>query len=401
MVNKRTIVNWMLTSLWIAMGAGTIVLLIAGIKRKDAQRCSSINITIEGVDNNFFVDKKDILNSITAFVGGNPVGKTISAFDLRKLEKLLGKDIWIKTSQLFFDNNNRLMVKVVEREPMARVFTSGATTFYIDSSLTMLPLSEKFSARLPVFTGFPSDKLVLSTADSSLLKDILTVSMAIQKDPFSMALIDQVDITRERNFEMVPKIGNTIIVFGDATNVEEKLNKLQMFYRQVMGKAGWNKYSTVNVQYSGQVVAKRKGAEDKSTDSLRTLQLMQAIAENTERESNDSLHMIAQDNENNTTDVDLVQHSIQRDDEREPAAGEGSGPVTPPVKVRPTASKPVLTAVSKEKVLPVKNATTKKVNTDAKHGSTIIKQTTKPAKTNTEIPKAVMPKPTKKANNEY
>ena len=402
MVNKRTIVNWMLTSLWIAIGAGTIVLLIAAIKRKDAQHCSAINITIEGVDNNFFVDKKDILNSITASVGGNPVGKTISAFDLRKLEKLLGKDIWIKTSQLFFDNNNRLMVKVLEREPMARVFTTGATTFYIDSSLTMLPLSEKFSARLPVFTGFPSDKIVLSPADSSLLRDILTVSLAIQKDPFSMAMIDQVDITPERNFEMIPKIGNTIIVFGDATNVEEKLNKLQMFYRQVMVKAGWNKYSAINVQYNGQVVAKRKGAEDKSSDSLRTLQLMQAIAENTERQSNDSLHMIAQDNENNTTDADLVQHSIQRDDEREPTAGENSAPIAVPAKAPPAVSKPVLITAPKAKGLPLKKATTSKpAKTEAKHGSTVIMQTAKSAKTNTETPKAVMPKPIKKANNEY
>ncbi|MBK6829167.1 MAG: hypothetical protein IPG86_20990 [Chitinophagaceae bacterium] len=61
---------------------------------------------------------------------------------------------------------------VEEREPVARIFTSGGNTFYIDSSNTMLPLSEKFSARLPVFTGFPSEAKVLSKADSNLLNDI-------------------------------------------------------------------------------------------------------------------------------------------------------------------------------------------------------------------------------------
>ncbi len=396
-----------MTSLWLGMGVGAIVLLVAAIKRKDAQHCSGISITIEGVNNNFFVDKKDILNIITGIVGGSAMGKAISAFDLKQLESSLQKDIWVKTAQLFFDNNNKLMVKVIEREPLARVFTTTGTTFYIDSSLAMLPLSEKSSARLPVFTRFPSDKIVLSPQDSALLKDILTVSMAIQKDNFNMAMIDQVDITPQRNFEMVPKIGNTIIIFGDATDIEEKFYKLQLFYKEVMVKAGWNKYNEVNVQYKGQVVAKRKGAEDKSSDSLRTLQLMQAIAENTERLSNDSLHSIAPDNENNTTSIDLVQQSIQRDDEHEAFAGERPPPQTVAVVKPAIVSKPAVIKVPKPMLSPVKKPVMAKlVNPPAKPKSAVVKPAVKPL----AKPKALLPKPitkppvkpaVKKTGNEY
>ncbi len=353
MAIKKTIIKNVFTMLWVAIGLGTMVLLAAAINKKDAQLCSGINITIEGVDNNFFVDKKDILNAVSTIVGATPIGKTISAFDLRKLEINLEKDIWIKTAQLFFDNNNRLMIKVFEREPMARVFTKSGRTFYIDSSLAMLPLSEKFSARLPVFTGFPSDKIVLAKVDSTLLKEILLISMAIQKDTFNTAIIDQIDITPQRRFEMIPKIGNTVIVFGDASDVDEKFNKLKLFYRQVMVKAGWDKYSVLNVEYKGQVVAKRKGAEDKSIDSLRILQLMQLIAENAERQSNDSIHLIVQDNENNSTDLNLVQQSIERE-------GEASSPLKVGGIALPTDLKDVkvvktlVGANAKPNALPVK-----------------------------------------------
>ena len=102
---------------------------------------------------------------------------------------------------------------------MARVFTTTGATFYIDNGLTILPLSEKFSARLPVFTNFPSDRKVLSKADSSLLMGIKNVGIGIQKDSFSMAMIEQVDITPQRIFEMVPKIWYQVIVFGDWTDV--------------------------------------------------------------------------------------------------------------------------------------------------------------------------------------
>ena len=169
-LQKKIVIKWMLTTLWIAIGAGTVVLLVAAVRKKDAEHCKGININIIGVSNNFFVDKKDILDSIALIEGDDPVGKPVGSFNLKIMEAKLKNNIWVKRAELFFDNNNTLQVKVIEREPIARVFTTGGTTFYIDTAIEMLPLSEKFSARLPVFTDFPSDKIVLSKADSSLLK---------------------------------------------------------------------------------------------------------------------------------------------------------------------------------------------------------------------------------------
>ena len=309
----------MLAIFWVALGGATIFLLVAAVKTKEAKRCKGIEINIHGVSNNFFVDKKDILNSITAMEETNPVGKTIGSFNLRKMERELEKDVWIKSAELFFDNNETLQVIVQEREPVARVFTSTGTTFYIDEELAMLPLSEKFSARLPVFTNFPSDKKVLTKADSSLLRGIKTISLAIQKDSFSMAIIEQIDITAQRNFEMIPKIGNQLIVFGDATDADAKLGKLKVFYKEIMVKAGWNNYSVINVQYKNQVVAKIKGAEDIAADSLRTLQILQMLAERAQQQSEDSLLNIQQV-ERNMADSTMIQQSIQRDEGYEPAS---------------------------------------------------------------------------------
>ena len=309
----------MLAIFWVALGGATIFLLVAAVKTKEAKRCKGIEINIHGVSNNFFVDKKDILNSITAMEETNPVGKTIGSFNLRKMERELEKDVWIKSAELFFDNNETLQVIVQEREPIARVFTSTGTTFYIDEELAMLPLSEKFSARLPVFTNFPSDKKVLTKADSSLLRGIKTISLAIQKDSFSMAMIEQVDITAQRNFEMIPKIGNQLIVFGDATDADAKLGKLKVFYKEIMVKAGWNNYSVINVQYKNQVVAKIKGAEDIAADSLRTLQILQMLAERAQQQSEESL-LNSQQVERNMADSTMIQQSIQRDEGYEPAS---------------------------------------------------------------------------------
>jgi cell division protein FtsQ len=90
-------------------------------------------------------------------------GKEINKMNLLEMENQIKKDVWISKATLYFDKNDILMVKVEEKNPIARVFSNQGTSFYIDHSLNMLPLSKKHSARLPVFTNFPSALKKLSS----------------------------------------------------------------------------------------------------------------------------------------------------------------------------------------------------------------------------------------------
>ena len=382
MANKKTITKYIFTTLWCCIAAGVIVLLVAAVKKEDKQKCKGMFVTINGVSNNFFVDKQDILQAINEYIDGSPVGKPVSMLNLKALENDLQKNIWVKKAQLFFDNNDKLQVIITEREPVARVFTTTGTTFYIDSSITMLPLSDKFSARLPVFTGFPSDKMVLRRADSALLREVYQVSMAIQQDSFLMAMIDQVDITAQRTFEMMPKIGNTIIAMGDGKDVEEKFIQLKLCYKEVIAKAGWNKYSMVDVQYKDQVVAKRKDRKEIIADSMKTIQVMQIIAANAERMSNDSIMAIIQDNGNNSTDASIIEQSIQRDDETDSAENVS---ILKPQGI-PVTNNPLDKPAPKkaESVLKNKKAAGIKVT-----GATIKKPVTKPVQSKPALPKPI------------
>ena len=378
MVNKNIIINILLAIFWTAMGTGTIVLLAAAIRIKDSKKCTGVEINIKAISSNFFVDKGDILNIITAGSNGNLLDRVVSSFDLQAIELELQKNIWVKKAQLFFDNNEKLHVNVVEREPLARVFSNLGTTFYVDKDLSMLPLSEKFSARLPIFTNFPSDKKVLLPSDSSLLRDIVSISLAIQKDSFHMAMIEQIDITPQQTFEMLPKFGNAVIVVGDAKNIENKLSKLRLFYKEIMVKAGWNRYSEINIQYNNQVVAKRKGADDVKADSLRTLQLIQLIAENAQRLSEDSLQTIIQDNEKNSANSSLIQQSMERNENVDIIDTIGALPEKGNVVNK------------KSGVLMLSNPSGKKSQANVKPNS-VIKSSDKGAKHKLEITKKIKP----------
>jgi cell division protein FtsQ len=315
MVSKSKILNVFFTCLWVLAGVGLVFLLISAMQVKREKKCKGLEVNIDGVSNNFFIDAKDVEVIINRFAGGGTKGKPLNNFRLWEMENALKRNVWIKSAQIYFDNNDILKVDVEEREPIARVFAINDFTFYVDSSLAMLPLSEKFSARVPVFTGFPADTKVLSKKDSALLAGIRQLSLLIGGDNFLNALIEQVDITAERNFEMIPKIGNQLILFGDATNANQKFEKLKLFYKQVMSKAGWSRYNVIDLQYKDQVVARIRGKEDIIADSLKTMELMKFIAIRAAKEASDSLVRFAQDNDKNTTDSSLIQSSLQREED--------------------------------------------------------------------------------------
>jgi cell division protein FtsQ len=329
------------TVLWIGVGISVVLLLVAAMRKNDAAPCKAIAIKINSIEKNQkFVDEKDVLQIISNVCGRNPVGKASGTFNLQDIETALQKNTWIKSAQLFFDNDGVLQVKINERMPIARIFTTNGTSYYIDSTLKMLPPSNKFSARLPLFTGFPTDGIVLSPADSLLLKNIKSVSMVLQQDSFCNALIEQIDITSQHQFEMIPKVGNTLIAFGNADDAGTKFDKLKLFYKNILVKAGWQKYSSINVQYSNQVVAKLRGQEDKTADSVRTLQMMQIIAATAARMAEDSIRTIVQDDSGNTTDSTIIQQSIQREDnvETSNAVYNTLQPQNPPVVTNPAAN---------------------------------------------------------------
>jgi len=259
-------------SLWSLLAVATCTLLIAAMQKKDEKKCSGINIEISGAHDLVFVDKKDVLEVLQN--NGAEKGKEVEAFDLQKIENMLSKNAWVKKAELFFDNKQVLHVTVEEREPIARIFTLQGSSYYIDSSCKRLPLSDELSARVPMFTSFPSDKKVLSKPDSVVLQDVKKIAQYISLDSFWLAQIAQVDITPQRTYEITPLLGNQVIRIGDAENLDEKFAKLMGFYKQVWSKTGFEKYETIDVQYVGQIVAAKRGTTSISIDTSKAMMQM-------------------------------------------------------------------------------------------------------------------------------
>ena len=246
--------------IWSIAAAGLIVLFVVSWKAKSAKQLTDIQIELVGESAEaLFMDEisiRVILNE-----RGVQVGMPIEKINLTQLEKFIEKTEWVKNAEFFINNKLVLEVKIEQRIPIARIFTASGTSFYIDNEGSRLPLKQLTVLNLPVFTGFPTDQLKLSKPDSILLKDVLFFAKTIQKDSFFMAQVAQVNIEPNGTFQMVPTLGDHLVLLGTVDELEDKLNRLFTFYKKVWLGSGINAYQYIDCRFNHQIVALKKGMQ--------------------------------------------------------------------------------------------------------------------------------------------
>ena len=274
MSKRKIILRILFFAAWLVVIAGITVLLVAANKKHAGNTCRDVVVTINGTGDNYYVESADIIRLMEKANQGKIVNKSISQISPSLLEAGIEKHKWIRDAELYFDREDVLHVIVDEREPIARVIDVNGGSFYIDSTAHRMPLLEEESARVPVFTGFTGAKK-LNRKDSSVLKQIKSIAVYIYNNSFWNAQTGQVDITREGKFEIIPVIGDHVIRLGNGEEIEKKLDRTLLFYKKVLAKTGFNKYSVLDVQFEGQVVGVHRGP----VSAVDSIQLQKNIEE--------------------------------------------------------------------------------------------------------------------------
>jgi cell division protein FtsQ len=358
---KRPIYRILFFAAWLAVLGGLATLVIAANRKTGSRTCKGVAVSINGDGETIFVQKSDVLKAIERTAKGPVVKKHFGDMNLGAIEKSLEANPWIRDAELYLDTKDILHVSVWEREPFARVFNTAGASFYIDSSGYVLPLLENYSAKLPVVTGFTAAKK-LSAKDSVTLQGLKEIILAVSKDSFWNAQVGQIDITPEHKFELIPLIGSQVIKFGYAENIKDKLNNLLVFYKQVMAKAGLAKYSALDLQYEGQIVAVRRG----QTSTVDSVQLQKNIEElmkkkEAEQEPDDALPAIPWVSEQPATINDSLTEPPLEPVTNSPVPEKHSIKITNPRKSQVQKQKPVNAGIQKQVKEPIKKEAPKAV----------------------------------------
>lgn len=246
----------------------TVVLSFISAKRKNI-RCSNIKVNITDNSSNFFIEEADIINILNN-KGVDILNAPIEKIDVNELEELIKLHPSVKTANVFRELSGELHIEVSQRTPILRVINRDNESYYIDYEGAVMPLSNKYAAHVLVASGNVSepyakwgntkltqtDDEIVENSDNKLV-DLFLLANYIYNDNFWNAQIEQIYVNGN-NYELVPRVGTQLIVFGSIENYHEKFNKLKALYEQGMPQTGWNKYKTINLKYKNQVICTKR-----------------------------------------------------------------------------------------------------------------------------------------------
>lgn len=184
---------------------------------------------------------------------------------------------FIKDVTTYSTLNGRVVVRAWQRYPICRVATSNGYDFYITEDGYVMPSHLASELYLPVVTGVFTPPFaqgytgIVTMKEKKLEKNYIFLSKLIsfvkfiENNEFWSSQIVQINVLeqtpeemqsswKEPLVEVIPRVGDFTVLFGELTNIENKFEKLMLMYDNVIGFEGWIGCKVINLRYDNQVV---------------------------------------------------------------------------------------------------------------------------------------------------
>lgn len=246
--------------LWTAGLFILAIVVIAAVRRKSGAEIVEIVADIQPMSNGFnLIRQAEVEEILHKGFGFTLRGVHFDELDINRIERVLEADPFIKETEAYVDGGNNLQLEIVQREPVIRIIDAQNANYYLDSEGIRMPLSKHFTARVLVATGnIPPYSPDFLKRKKYLLKDIFDLGTKIAANDFLNPLVEQVYVNKEGEMILVPKVGNQKILIGNIENIEDKLYRLEQFYKKALPFEGWDKYSLINLKFKNQIICKKR-----------------------------------------------------------------------------------------------------------------------------------------------
>ncbi len=203
------------------------------------------------------------------------------------IERLAERRGYVRDASVWADMSGVIHITLTQRHPMMRVVTGWSPddyNFYVTDDGWILPLQNHASSYVPVVSGyiplpFPkgyagrledigADNKKKFAENYGFIRKLTNFVSYIEGNSFWRAMFVQISVTggsapgslpewHEPEIELVSRVGDQVILLGTLDGYEEKLSKLQLFYRKAIPAEGWGAEKVINLKYRGQIVCTR------------------------------------------------------------------------------------------------------------------------------------------------
>jgi len=167
-----------------------------------------------------------------------------SMIDLYHLENGVLGNPYVEKASVSLSIDGRLQSVIKQRSPIVRIITDKES-YYFDSKGVRVPLSDDYSARVPLVTGI-ENKIDLD--------NITALMQTIIADNFLQKEIVGIHKSDDDEYHFSVRSGSYKIEFGKLEEINTKFKKLKAFYNKAFVDKTIEEYKTINVKFHNQVV---------------------------------------------------------------------------------------------------------------------------------------------------
>lgn len=231
---------------------------------------SGIEVRIDQSDGNQFLSESEIEETVYA-IGYQRDKDAIGSIDIRDLERRFDQFPFVEKAQIYTTLTGQVRVDITQRKPIIRVFNSYGESFYIDQNGRPMPLSDVFTSRVIIANGaipYQYNKLPAEIQNTEnqevedksleLIRTLHYLAKTFDQHPIWGAQFKQMYVRENGDIELIPAVGNHIILIGGREHLAEELTKLLVLYKEGLNKLGWNEYSTINLKFKNQIVCEKR-----------------------------------------------------------------------------------------------------------------------------------------------
>lgn len=161
----------------------------------------------------------------------------------------------VQVCNVYTTHSGKICIEALSKTPLMRVQEPNATSYYIDTQGKQMPLSDIWTARVPLVNGnvnaqrFNVTKTTKGFSYSAFCTTLFTDSLFKQ-------LIHQVYIDSLGQLILTPIMGARYIIMDTSANYPNTLQQLRQFYISAISKSQyWNAYSSIDLRFANQIIA--------------------------------------------------------------------------------------------------------------------------------------------------
>ena len=210
--------------------------------RNSHRKLKKSEVIFVGENNNFV--KQESVNKLLIENSSDVKSIAKDELNLNKLENSINAHPMIQKSEVFVSVDGVLKAVVQQKTPVARVVDEQGS-FYIDYEGNTMPLSDNYTARVPLISGENNLK------NKKKLSEVLKM---IYDDEFLKKNIIGIQVLSDESLLMSNRNFDYQIDFGRMLNEEQKFKNYKAFFQKAVLDSTLYKYKKISLRFTHQVV---------------------------------------------------------------------------------------------------------------------------------------------------